>query len=155
VTQLAAGEQAPDFELRDAEGNVWRLSALAGHKVIVYFYPADDTPGCTAEARDFRDSKSELRDAGYIVLGVSPQSAESHRAFAAKLSLDFPLLIDDDLEVARRYGAVRDQRGFHGSIPLDVQRSTFVVDEHGTLTQALYGFEGRGHVAQLRELLQV
>jgi thioredoxin-dependent peroxiredoxin len=150
---LEKGDRAPDFEMPDANGKRWTLADLRGKKVVLYFYPADDTPGCTAEACDFRDSQQTFHDGNYVVLGVSPQGADSHRAFSQKYSLNFPLLIDEDMSVARAYGAVREQPGDFEGIPLLVKRSTFVIDESGTIEHALYGLNGRGHVADLRALL--
>jgi thioredoxin-dependent peroxiredoxin len=155
IVTLAEGAQAPDFELSDADGKVWRLRDLRGSRVVLYFYPADDTPGCTAEACDFRDSHTVFEADNYVVLGVSPQGADSHKAFADKFSLNFPLLIDEDLAVAHAYGAVREQVGDYKGVPLHIKRSTFVIDEEGRIEQALYGVHGRGHVAALRELLGV
>jgi peroxiredoxin Q/BCP len=152
VGKLARGNSAPDFNLKDAEGNTWRLGDLRGKKVILFFYPADDTPGCTAEACDFRDARAELGDAGYVVLGASPQGAESHRAFASKFKLNFPLLIDEDMSVANAYGAAGDLGDYQG-IPLRVLRSTFVIDEEGIIAHALYGVTARSHVAELRASL--
>ena len=155
MTTLHRGDPAPGFDLEDQEGRDWRLDDLRGKRVILYFYPADDTPGCTAQACDFRDSQSDLTRAGYVVLGVSPQDAGSHQAFAHKYGLNFPLLIDADLAVARAYGAVADERGFSNDVPLDVLRSTFVIDDEGRVEEALYGVKARGHVAGLKELLEV
>jgi thioredoxin-dependent peroxiredoxin len=153
--KLRAGERAPDFEARDQQGRTWRLSDLRGRRVVLYFYPADDTPGCTAEACDFRDARDAFRNEDYVVLGVSPQGAESHRAFSTKYGLNFPLLIDEDFSIAARYGAVRDERGFYEDVPLDINRSTFVIDDHGDIVHALYGVQGRGHVADLSRLLGI
>ena len=153
--KLTAGMNAPDFEMRDADGRTWSLKELRGQKVVLYFYPADDTPGCTAEACDFRDSKSEFEDAGYQVLGVSPQEADSHTAFASKFNLNFPLLIDPDMKIAQAYGALREEPGDYKGIPLHILRSTFIIDENGKITEALYGVNGRGHVADVRKLVNV
>jgi thioredoxin-dependent peroxiredoxin len=153
--RLGPGMDAPEIELPDASGRVWTLRDLAGAPAIIYFYPADDTPGCTAEACDFRDSMSDFQGAGYTVLGISPQDANSHAAFAAKYRLNFPLLVDADLEVARRYGAVAEESRTYKGIPLRVTRSTFVLDPNGRITHALYGFRGQGHVADLKERLDV
>jgi peroxiredoxin Q/BCP len=152
--ELSKGDQAPDFELQDADGKIWKLSELRGRKVILYFYPADDTPGCTIEARDFRDSFGDLEAAGYVVLGVSPQGADSHRAFADKCSLNFPLLMDEDHAVAERYG-VWGENKFYKKIFLGVKRSTFVIDEEGCIDQAEYGVKAKGHVERLRVALGV
>lgn len=151
--KLVAGMSAPDFDLKDADGRSWSLTELRGKKVVLYFYPADDTPGCTAEACDFRDANGEFQAAGYQVLGVSPQDAESHSDFAAKYGLNFPLLVDSDMKVAEAYGAVRDAPGDYKGIPLHILRSTFIIDENGKITEALYGVNGRGHVADIRDIL--
>ena len=152
MAKLVPGDAAPDFAMKDAEGNTWRLGDLRGKKVILFFYPADDTPGCTAEACDFRDARDELADAGYVVLGASPQGAESHAAFATKFGLNFPLLIDADTSVAQAYGAA-DEVGDYKGIPLRVLRSTFVIDEEGTISQALYSVNTRSHVSELQAAL--
>jgi peroxiredoxin Q/BCP len=153
--KLEPGMEAPEIGLPDAAGKLWTLKDLEGSSAIVYFYPADDTPGCTAEACDFRDSMSDFQGSGYKVLGISPQDAESHNAFAARYRLNFPLLIDTDLTAAERYGAVASEERHYKDIPLRVSRSTFVLDPEGRLTHALYGLRGQGHVAKLKELLQV
>ena len=153
--KLAAGMDAPDFEMPDADGKTWRLRDLRGQKVVLYFYPADDTPGCTAEACDFRDSHGEFTGAGFQILGVSPQGPESHAAFASKFNLNFPLLVDSEMKVADAYGAVRDQPGNYKGIPLHILRSTFIIDENGKIIEALYGVSGRGHVADVRNLIEV
>jgi peroxiredoxin Q/BCP len=155
VKVLEKGMQAPEFEMADPEGTLWRLSELRGKKVVLYFYPADDTPGCTAEACDFRDSMKDFTDAGYVVLGVSPQGADSHRKFSGKYSLNFPLLIDENLAAARAYDSVREKVEDWEGIPLHVKRSTFVIDEEGNIEEALYGVRGKGHVAQLRGVLEL
>ena len=146
MAQLQRGDQAPDFSLEDADGTTWKLADLRGEKVIVYFYPADDTSGCTAQACDFRDAQADLSEAGYRVLGVSPQGAASHRRFSDKYSLNFPLLIDSDYEMARAYGVAEERP--EGQRPRIV-RSTFVIDEDGTLIEAQYGVRARGHVDAL------
>jgi peroxiredoxin Q/BCP len=154
VTKLSNGDEAPAFELKDADGKTWRLTDLKGRRIVLYFYPADDTPGCTVEACDFRDSIDEWGKAGYVVLGVSPQGADSKRAFIDKYALNFPLLIDEGAEVTRLYGAYKE-RGDYEGIPLIVNRSTFVIDEEGLIEHALYGVQARGHRDKLKELLQV
>lgn len=153
--KLEKGMPAPDIELADQRGNTWRLSDLRGQKVVLYFYPADDTPGCTAEACDFRDSLQHFRAAGYTVLAVSPQGAASHQSFASKFELNFPLLIDEGLVAAERYGAKIEQPLEWKGIPIHINRSTFVIDEDGTLAEVQYGVDARGHVGQLRETLGV
>ena len=151
---LSKGDAAPDFELQDADGKTWKLTDLRGQKVILYFYPADDTPGCTAQACDFRDSFRDLEAAGYLVLGVSPQGADSHHAFAGKYSLNFPLLIDEDHAVAERYGVWGESK-FYKNVFLGIKRSTFVIDEQGLIEEAQYGVKAKGHVQRLRVALGV
>lgn len=151
---LEHGGAAPEFALQDGEGKTWRLADLKGRKVILYFYPADDTPGCTKQSCDFRDASADLREAGYVILGVSPQGAESHQRFAAKYSLNFPLLVDEDLSVARAYGAYKEVGDYQG-LPLRVKRSTFVIDEEGRIALVEYGVKATGHVERLREKLGV
>ncbi|HJR46496.1 MAG TPA: peroxiredoxin [Actinomycetota bacterium] len=151
---LEKGDAAPEFEMKDASGKSWRLTDLKGQKVILYFYPADDTPGCTKESCDFRDSSADLAKAGYIVLGVSPQGAASHQRFAEKYSLNFPLLVDEDLAATRSFGAYKELGDYEG-IPLKVKRSTFVIDEDGRIELAEYGVRAKGHVEDLRSKLGV
>jgi peroxiredoxin Q/BCP len=152
--ELSKGDAAPDFDLEDAHGTRWKLSDLRGQKVILYFYPADDTPGCTTQACDFRDSLADLQAAGYLVLGVSPQGAESHQAFEGKYSLNFPLLMDEDHAVAERYGAW-GERKYYKNMFLGIKRSTFLIDEQGTIEDAQYGVKAKGHVERLRTALGV
>ncbi len=154
MTRLQQGDPAPDFEMADGEGKVWKLSELRGRRVILYFYPADDTPGCTIQACDFRDSQAFLEEAGYIVLGVSPQGAASHQKFASKFNLNFPLLVDENTKVAKAYGAYKDKGEWNG-IPLKIDRSTFVIDEEGRIEQALYGVRAKGHVDSLKESIGI
>ena len=151
---LQVGDPAPAFEMKDADGKTWSLEDLKGQKVILYFYPADDTPGCTKESCDFRDASTDLKTAGYTVLGVSPQGAESHKGFADKHSLNFPLLIDGDLKATRAFGAFKDL-GNYKDIPIRVKRSTFVIDEDGRIAYAEYGVKAAGHVERLRQKLGV
>lgn len=151
TTQLQPGDPAPEFKLEDGDGNTWQLSELAGKRVILYFYPADDTPGCTAESCDFRDNYQTFKDANTEILGVSPQGAASHQRFAQKYSLNFPLLIDEDLAVAEAYGAVADKVGDFKGIPIKIKRSTFVIGTNGKIEQAIYGVKVQGHVQRLLE----
>ena len=146
--QLEQGSQAPEFDLLDGEGKRWRLSDLKGQKVILYFYPADDTPGCTAQACDFRDSSESLQREGFQVLGVSPQGADSHQAFSSKYSLNFPLLVDADHAVAEAYGAWGEKKNY-GRTYEGIIRSTFVIDEEGKILEAQYNVKARGHVDRL------
>src|SRR5579872_1182606 len=121
------GETAPDFTLAADDGRQVKLSALRGKPVVLYFYPKDDTPGCTKEACAFRDRTAELKAKGAVVLGVSPDDVESHGKFRDKFSLNFPLLADLGHQVAERYGAWRE-KNMYGKVSMGVQRSTFVID---------------------------
>lgn len=151
--KLEPGMDAPDFDLEDHEGKRWTLADVKGRKTIVYFYPADDTPGCTVQACDFRDARGDLQEAGYFVLGVSPQGKSSHERFVAKYGLNFPLLIDSDLDMARAYGAIKEEPEEWEGIRLHVKRSTFVIDEEGRIAEARYGVRAKGHVDELLDVL--
>ncbi len=124
------GDAAPDFEARDAEGNAVKLSALRGRKVVLYFYPKDDTPGCTTEACSFRDGFAEFKRRGIEVLGVSTDDEKSHRKFAEKYSLPFTLLADTDHAVADLFG-VYGEKQFMGRNYMGVSRVTFLIGEDG------------------------
>ena len=124
------GDAAPDFESRDAEGNTVKLSELRGQKVALYFYPKDDTPGCTKEACSLRDGHSELTRSGIKVIGVSTDDEKSHRKFAEKYSLPFTLLADTDHKVSDAYG-VYGEKQFMGKTYMGVSRKTFLIDEQG------------------------
>jgi peroxiredoxin Q/BCP len=151
---LRTGEPAPDFTLPDADGQQVSLSGLRGRKVIVYFYPAASTPGCTTQACDFRDSLASLQAAGFAVLGVSPDAPEKLRRFRDEEGLTFPLLSDPDRQVLEAYGAWGEKK-LYGKTVTGVIRSTVVVDEEGNVERALYNVKATGHVARLREELGV
>ena len=131
---ISEGDAAPDFEARDAEGNTVRLSDLRGRKVVLYFYPKDDTPGCTKEACSFRDSFAEFGRRGIKVLGVSTDDEKSHRKFAEKYSLPFTLLADTDHAVADGYG-VYGEKQFMGRKYMGVSRKTFLIGEDGRVVK--------------------
>jgi peroxiredoxin Q/BCP len=152
--RLAPGDLAPDFTLPDADGNEVTLSALRGQRVIIYFYPAAMTPGCTKQACDFRDSQADLSDAGFSVLGISPDSPAKLARFRDKEGLTFPLLADPDRAVLRAYGAFGEKM-MYGKTSVGVIRSTFVVGPDGKIEQALYGVKATGHVGRLRKELGV
>jgi len=151
-TVLEAGQKAPEFTLSDASGNQVSLSDFAGKNVIVYFYPAASTPGCTTQACDFRDNMASLQSAGYVVLGVSKDTLPALQKFAAEENLSFPLLSDEDLAVHHAYGAF-GEKNMYGKTVQGVLRSTFVVDGDGTLTHALYNVKATGHVESLKKKL--
>ncbi|HEX6184545.1 MAG TPA: thioredoxin-dependent thiol peroxidase [Pyrinomonadaceae bacterium] len=134
---IKEGDAAPDFEARDAEGNTVRLSELRGQRVVLYFYPKDDTPGCTKEACSFRDSFAEFGRRGIKVLGVSTDDERSHRKFAEKYSLPFTLLADTDHAVADLFG-VYGEKQFMGRKYMGVARQTFLIDEGGRVVVAAY-----------------
>jgi peroxiredoxin Q/BCP len=149
VTRLSPGDTAPDFTLPTDDGSTVTLSALRGRKVIVYFYPAAMTPGCTKQACDFTDSLSSLQAAGYDVLGISPDSPAKLAKFRDRDSLTITLLSDADRSVMKEYGAFGEKK-LYGKTVEGVLRSTFVVDEDGALTLAQYNVKATGHVAKLR-----
>jgi peroxiredoxin Q/BCP len=152
--RLAAGDVAPDFTLPDADGAKVSLSDYRGQRVIIYFYPAAMTPGCTTQACDFRDSLSSLSAAGLTVLGISPDGPAKLAKFRDKEGLNFPLLSDQDRTVLEAYGAYGEKM-LYGKKSVGVIRSTFVVGPDGKLEQAQYGVKATGHVARLRKELGV
>ena len=152
--RLAPGDPAPQFDLADAEGHHVSLASLRGQRVIVYFYPAAMTPGCTTEACDFRDSEASLAAAGFTVLGISPDKPEKLATFTAQESLSFPLLSDPDRSVLTAYGAYGEKM-MYGKKTTGVIRSTFVIDPDGKIEHAYYGVKATGHVARLRQDLGV
>jgi peroxiredoxin Q/BCP len=147
--RLAPGDQAPDFTLPDADGRQVSLSVLRGQRVIIYFYPAAMTPGCTKEACDFRDSRQDLSEAGFALLGISPDSPAKLAKFAEREGLTFPLLSDPDKTVLKAYGAYGEKM-LYGKKSVGVIRSTFVIGADGAIERAYYGVKATGHVARLR-----
>jgi peroxiredoxin Q/BCP len=147
--RLSAGDQAPDFTLPDADGNPVSLAGLRGQRVIVYFYPAASTPGCTKQACDFRDSLDRLKTEGFAVLGISPDAPAKLAKFRDKEGLTFPLLSDQDRSVLAAYGAYGEKK-LYGKAVVGVIRSTFVIDAEGKVELAQYGVKATGHVAKLR-----
>ena len=152
--RLEAGDTAPAFSLKDADENTVKLSDFKGRKVIVYFYPAASTPGCTKEACDFRDNLAELNDAGLDVVGISPDKPAKLAKFRDAEQLTFPLLSDPDREVLSAWGAYGEKK-MYGKTVQGVIRSTFVVDEKGKIEVAQYNIKATGHVAKLRRDLSV
>ena len=147
--RLSQGDVAPDFALPSDDGSTVRLSDLRGRKVIVYFYPAAMTPGCTKQACDFTESLDSLRGAGYEVLGVSKDAPAKLAKFRERDALTLILLSDQDLAVHRAYGAFGTKK-LYGKEVEGVLRSTFVIDEDGTVELAQYNVKATGHVAKLR-----
>ncbi|MCP9273370.1 thioredoxin-dependent thiol peroxidase [Mycolicibacterium arenosum] len=147
--RLEVGDKAPAFSLPDADGNTVKLSDFKGRKVIVYFYPAASTPGCTKQACDFRDSLASLNDAGLDVVGISPDKPEKLAKFRDNEGLTFPLLSDPDKSVLAAWGAF-GEKSMYGKTVQGVIRSTFVVDEKGRVEVAQYNVKATGHVAKLR-----
>ena len=152
--RLSPGDPAPDFTLPDADGKPVALADYRGRKVVVYFYPAAMTTGCTKQACDFRDNLTELNGAGFDVLGVSPDKPAKLAKFRDTEGLTFPLLSDPDRSVLTAWGAY-GEKTMYGKQVLGVIRSTFVVDENGKIEQALYNVKATGHVASLRKKLAV
>ena len=152
--RLSPGDAAPDFTLPDSEGNPVSLSDFRGRSVVVYFYPAAGTPGCTKQACDFRDSLRELDGAGFAVLGVSPDAPEKLAKFRDAEGLTFPLLSDRDRAVMAEWGAFGEKQSY-GRTVTGVIRSTFVVNPDGKLDRAMYNVRATGHVAKLRRELGV
>jgi len=152
--RLAPGDAAPDFTLPDADGNEVTLSSMRGRRVIVYFYPAAMTPGCTKQACDFRDSLASLAATGFAVIGISPDSPAKLAKFRDRDGLNFPLLSDPKHEVLEAYAAYGEKL-LYGKKSVGVIRSTFVVGPDGKIEQAQYGVKATGHVARLRKELGV
>ena len=145
---LKPGDPAPDFETRDQDGNPVRLSDFRGKKVVLYFYPKDDTPGCTAEACDLRDNYARFLAQGYAVLGVSVDDEKSHRKFIQKFALPFPLLADVDQQLVNAYG-VWVEKNMYGRIYMGTARKTFVIDEAGVIADVIEKVDTKNHTAQI------
>jgi len=158
MVELSKGAAAPDFSLTNADGSCIRMKDFAGSSVILYFYPAALTPGCTVEAIDFSAAKDDFSSAGYVILGVSPDDTEQLRTFVTQNNLRITLLADPDLEVIKAYGAWGD-RTLWGKVFTGVIRSTFVIDVddsgQGSIRDAQYGVRATGHVKRLRAELGV
>jgi peroxiredoxin Q/BCP len=149
VSRLSPGDAAPAFTLPADDGSTVSLDDLRGHKVVLYVYPAAMTPGCTTQACDFRDDLSVFADAGYRVLGLSPDATDKLARFREKEGLSFPLLADPSKQALEAYGAY-GEKNLYGKTVVGVIRSTFVLDEQGTVVLAQYGVKAKGHVAKLQ-----
>ncbi len=147
------GQKAPAFSLKAADGKSVRLSELRGKAVVLYFYPKDDTPGCTREACAFRDRISEIQELGATVLGVSPDDVSSHQKFSQKFELSFPLLADVDHAVAEKYGAWRE-KNLYGRKSMGVQRSTFLIGTDGVVVKVWKKVSVDGHDEQVIDALR-
>ena len=147
---LQVGDQAPEFsaEVVGYDKSPIRLSELKGKKVVLYFYPKDDTPGCTRESCDFRDRLSDLVKAGVLVLGVSRDSADSHRKFREKYGLTFPLLSDPDGSISTSYGVLKE-KNMYGRKSIGIERTTFLIDTNGTVRKIYPKVKVEGHVERI------
>ena len=148
MTRLERGARAPGFTLSDHEGRRVSLKEFAGERIVLYFYPADDTPGCTKEACQFNDELAEFAKLGVRVLGISPDDATSHVNFRTKYALRLVLLSDPDKNVMTKYGAYGDKM-LYGKIVQGVIRSTFLISARGTIERAWYGVRSDGHAARV------
>ena len=143
------GKKAPAFSALDENGNTIGLDTFSGKKLVLYFYPKDDTPGCTAEACSLRDNYQDLLDKGYAVLGVSPDDSKKHTKFIAKYSLPFSLLADTEQTVCNAYG-VWVEKCMYGRKYMGVARTTFVIDENGILTEIIEKVDTKNHASQIK-----
>ncbi|WP_129668093.1 thioredoxin-dependent thiol peroxidase [Phytoactinopolyspora endophytica] len=153
-TRLSPGDPAPTFTLPDADGSPVDITSYRGQRVVLYFYPAAMTPGCTTQACDFRDNLSSLQAAGLNVVGVSKDTPDKLAGFRERDSLNFPLLSDEDLAVTKAFGAY-GERKLYGKSVTGVIRSTFVIDADGKIEKAMYNVKATGHVAKLRRDLGI
>jgi thioredoxin-dependent peroxiredoxin len=150
---IEEGRKAPDFTLASTDGKKIKLSSFKGSPVVVYFYPKDDTPGCTKEACAFRDLKRDFQKLGAHVLGISADSVESHEKFRDKFELNFPLLADEGHKVAEQYGAWRE-KNMYGKKSMGIQRSTFLIDAKGRVAKVWKAVKVDGHDEQVMEALK-
>ena len=145
---LQKGDKAPYFEGTDQDGNIVRLSDFAGRRLVLYFYPKDSTPGCTAEACDLRDNYERFLSQGYAVVGVSKDSAASHRKFIEKYSLPFPLISDPDTVILQAYEAWGEKKNY-GKVSMGTLRKTYIIDGQGTITDIISKVDTKNHTAQI------
>ena len=150
---LQTGQAAPGFELPDADMNVVTLEGLRSHNIVLYFYPRDDTPGCTIEAIDFSELDDEFAKLKTVILGISMDDCVSHGAFRDKHGLSVQLLADMEGEVCNRYGVLQEKE-YDGHRKMCIQRSTFIIDRKGTVKHAMYGVSPRGHAEVVLSLVK-
>ncbi len=149
---VQVGDMAPEFTLPADDGSDISLRDFRGKKVVLYFYPKDNTPGCTTQACDIRDNLSSIQSSGAVVLGVSPDPVDSHVKFREKFQLNFPLLSDKDYKVAEAYGVWKEKSMF-GKRFWGIARSTFLIDEDGVILEAWRNVKAKGHARKVREAL--
>ena len=154
MTTLTSGSKAPAFKLLNQDEASVSLADFKGKKVIVYFYPAASTPGCTKQACDFQENMNVLKKAGYVVVGISPDSPAKLIKFRKAEGLKFDLLSDPEMKVIKAYGAF-GEKSMYGKVYEGLIRSTFVIAENGKIEQALYNVKATGHVAMIRKVLEV
>ncbi|MBI5475589.1 MAG: thioredoxin-dependent thiol peroxidase [Ignavibacteriales bacterium] len=152
MAKLKVGLKAPEFKLISDSGDEISLSQFKGQKIMLYFYPKDDTPGCTKEACSFKDNITILKKKDIVVLGVSRDSLESHRKFVKKYKLNFPLLSDEDLTVLKKYG-VWKKKTMMGKSYMGIERTTFIIDENGRISQIFPKVKVDGHVEEIINVL--
>jgi len=145
---LAVGDKAPEFEVKDQDGKIVKLADYKGKKVVLYFYPKDQTPGCTAQSCNLRDNYQELQGAGFEVLGISPDSEKSHQRFITKQNLPFTLLTDEDKKVHNLYGTWAEKK-LYGRTYMGTVRTTFIIDEKGFITEIISKVKTKDHTAQI------
>ena len=150
MVELKVGQKAPDFTLMNDAGEKVKLSAYKGKKVVLYFYPKDDTPGCTTEACNFRDGIRELEKQGAVVLGVSADSVDSHKKFKNKFELNFPLLSDPDKKMIEDYG-VWKEKSMYGKKYMGIERTTFIIDENGKISHIFPKVKVNDHYDEVLE----
>jgi len=148
MTNLKKGDKAPAFKGKDQDGNIISLDDFKGHKLVLYFYPKDSTPGCTSQACNLRDNYDLLIEKGYKVVGVSADSEKSHKKFIEKNNLPFPLIADTDKEILKAYG-VWGPKKFMGREFLGIHRTTFVIDEEGSILEVIEKVQTKDHTAQI------
>ncbi|MBI4535143.1 MAG: thioredoxin-dependent thiol peroxidase [Ignavibacteriae bacterium] len=152
MAEIKVGTKAPHFTLPTGDGKELSLEDLKGKKVVLYFYPKDDTSGCTKEACSFRDNLSAIKKKGAVVIGVSADSAASHQKFAAKYDLTFPLVSDEDRQLVKKYG-VWKEKSMYGKKYMGIERTTFIIDSNGTIIHIFPKVKVEGHTEEILKLL--